>query len=68
MVDAAGKDSWMIAETDVAEEMVRFAVAIVADLEARGDHSLLGRVVFALGLLAIMVHAAVEHYRDFEIS
>lgn len=39
IVDAAGKDSWVIAETVVAEEMLRFAGVIVADLEAFGDRS-----------------------------
>lgn len=69
VVDAVGKDSWMIAETVVAEEMLRFAAGvIVADLQAFGDHPLLGKVELDLDLLVIKEPAAEEQCRDFEIS
>lgn len=58
----------MIAETVVAEEMLRFAGVIAADLEAFGDHSLLGKVELDLDLLVIKEPAAEEQCRDFEIS
>lgn len=58
----------MIAETVVAEEMLRFAGVTVADLEASGGHSLLGNVVVDLDLPVTMVPAVAEHCLDFEIS
>lgn len=68
VVDAAGKDSWMIAETVVAEEMLRLAGVIVADLVAFDDHPLLGKVELDLDLLVIKEPAVEEQFRDFEIS
>lgn len=58
----------MIAETVVAEEMLRVAAGvIVVDLEAFGDHPLLGRVELDLDLLVIKEPAAEEQCWDFEI-
>lgn len=65
IVDAAGKDSWMIAETAVAEEMLQIAGVIVADSEAFDGHSLLGRVGLDLDLLVTMEPVAAEHFRGF---